>query len=108
MTRITGQHLPYDYPEQNVKPPKRETLTMAINDFDPVLNRIVDTLKRLEHCCNLVMGGSPTEVVAADTPTQCLEQIPGSLLGSARMRRNVLVDLTNILEKHVECLEENL
>ena len=74
---------------------KAATVSSAIDEFDPVINRVEDCLVRLNKLHDRVHGSRPAELTGEAAPAPS----PHSLIDAVQRRRIRLAGLTDEIER---------
>lgn len=81
-------------------PPKANSVSNAIADFDPCLDRAANYAERLQVLCDRLNGPRPTEVGKPQSPDH-----PSALLNSIHDRRSRLVMILDDMERSLQTLD---
>lgn len=83
----------------NAAPPKANTLSNAVSDFDPALDRASKCAGELRAICDRVVGPRPEEA-----GTQGNADHPSPLIGRIHERRSRLVAILDDIENSLQTL----
>lgn len=81
-------------------PPKSNSVSNAIADFDPCLDRANNYAEKLQMLCDRLNGPRPAEVGKPSGPDH-----PSPLLGSIHDRRSRLVAILDDMERSIQTLD---
>lgn len=99
--RYAGQASASNYPSASppTSPPKANTLTNAISDFDPCLDRLLKYSSELQEVCNLIVDPRP-----ADPGKLQGGDHPSPLISRIHERRSRLVAILDDIEQSMQVL----